>query len=65
MSSKPEYERGFTDGYRWAIAWLHARALEMNDPHARTIINTAAFNMGVDGKELRPVAEARTEDKDG
>lgn len=33
-------------GVRWAIAWLHKRALDMNDPHARAILNTAAYHMG-------------------
>jgi hypothetical protein len=42
-------------GIRWAIAWLHKRANEMNDPHARTILNTAAFNMSADAKGLRIV----------
>jgi hypothetical protein len=56
MSRKPEFDRGFREGYRWAIWWLHKRAREMNDPHAKTILNTAAFHMGVEGKELRPVA---------
>lgn len=42
-------------GIRWAIAWLHKRAGEMNDPHARTILNTAAYQMGVDAKNLQTV----------
>lgn len=33
-------------GVRWAIDWLHRRALSMNDPHARAILNTAAYHMG-------------------
>jgi len=40
------YENGETHGIRWAISWLHARAEEMGDPHAKAILNTAAFNMG-------------------
>lgn len=28
------------------IAWLHARAKTMNDPHAEAILNSAAENMG-------------------
>jgi hypothetical protein len=35
-------------GVRWAIAWLHKRALEMNDPHARVILNTAGYHMGIE-----------------
>jgi hypothetical protein len=35
-------------GARWAIAWLHKRALGMNDPHARVILNTAGYHMGIE-----------------
>ncbi len=34
-----EYERGHNDASGEAIAWLHAEALRMNDPHARQILN--------------------------
>lgn len=42
-----EHKRGFKDGVRYTIDWLHKRALTMNDPRARTILNTAAFHLGV------------------
>lgn len=45
-----EYLRGRRDGVRWAISWLHARASEMGDPHAKTILNTRAFELGVEAK---------------
>ncbi|OFX01733.1 MAG: hypothetical protein A3E78_03715 [Alphaproteobacteria bacterium RIFCSPHIGHO2_12_FULL_63_12] len=48
---KTEYDRGFDDGLRWAITWLHKRALEMNDIHAKNILNTAGFHLGVEGGE--------------
>lgn len=32
------------------IAWLHAEAARMNDPHARSVLNNAAFHMGVQFK---------------
>jgi hypothetical protein len=48
-----EYRRGYHDGLREAIAWLQARAREMNDPHAKAILNTAAFHLGVDAAEKR------------
>lgn len=38
----------FRNGVRFAISWLHARALEMNDPHARAILNSAGYNLGLD-----------------
>ena len=37
-------------GIRWAVTWLHKRAAEMNDPWAKALLNTAAFNMGCDAK---------------
>ena len=40
------HENGRRYGVKGCVAWLHARAEEMNDPHAKTILNTAAFNMG-------------------
>lgn len=46
----PDHARGFRDGLRYAVTWLHERANEMNDPWAKAVLNTAAFNLGVDGK---------------
>jgi hypothetical protein len=51
MSRSPEYTQGKRAGIKWAITWLHERANEMNDEHAKAILNTAAFNMGVDAKK--------------
>ncbi len=48
MSYSHDRMLGHRDGVRAAITWLHARAREMNDPNAKTILNTAAFNLGVD-----------------
>lgn len=31
---------------RRCVAWLHARADSMNDPHARAVLNSAATNLG-------------------
>jgi hypothetical protein len=41
---QPSYYRGV----RACIAWLHARADTMNDPHAKSVLNSAAFNLGRD-----------------
>lgn len=49
--SEKSYPRGHRDGIGWAITWLHKRAAEMNDPHAKAILNTAGFNMGVEAKQ--------------
>ena len=51
--TKTEYDRGFKDGLRWAITWLHNNAAEMNDHRARDILNTAAFHLGVEGGKTR------------
>jgi len=48
-----DYKLGTTHGVRWAITWLHERARQMNDPHAKAILNSAGFNMGVDAKDVR------------
>ena len=40
-------------GIRWAITWLHKRADQMNDPHARQVLNDAAFNLGNDLRAIR------------
>ena len=57
-----EYARGHQDSTREIIAWLHAEALRMNDPHARSILNGAAFSIGVANKTAKanpssPLAE--------
>lgn len=41
---------GRREGVRWAITWLHKRALEMNDPHAQAILNVAADDIGHQAK---------------
>lgn len=51
---------GHRNGVKWAIEWLHRRAKEMNDPHAKEILNTAAFNMGVEAKHESPAMMARS-----
>lgn len=60
MTQKPDYERGFRDGIRSAVTWLHNLADEMNDPHARLVLNCAAFNLGSDAspraKRIHPEA---------
>ena len=40
------YPRGYRDGIRAAITWLHKEARAMNDPHARASLNGAAFSLG-------------------
>lgn len=50
---------GFRDGMRYAVTWLHDRAREMNDPWAKEVLNTAAFNLGVEGKKGTVEAKAK------
>ncbi len=47
--------QGQRAGIRWAITWLHKSAREMNDPHAKMVLNNAAFQMGVEAKNLQIV----------
>ena len=42
-----EYQRGYQDAARQMITWLHEEAATMNDPHARRLLDGAAFMLGV------------------
>lgn len=42
-----EYQRGYQDAARQMITWLHEEAATMNDPHARRLLDGAAFLLGV------------------
>ena len=42
-----QYSQGYRCAMKRAVAWLHHRADEMNDPHAKAILDSAAFNLGV------------------
>lgn len=46
MSTMPEYDRGFKDGIRSAITWLHNEAQTMNDPRAKSLYDLAADHLG-------------------
>lgn len=48
MTQMDPYRRGRRDGIRYAITWLHEEAKRMNDPKAVTVLNNAAFHLGVD-----------------
>lgn len=48
LSTPPKPRSGdFQRGVRTCIEWLHQRAREMNDPHAKAVLNSAAFSLGV------------------
>lgn len=60
--SRSDRKFGQRDGIRYAITWLHNRANEMNDPHARAIINSAAFSLGNEIREGRfPIVRSQDE----
>ena len=41
-----EYERGFQNGMREAITWLHDEARRMDDPCAEQLLNSAGLSPG-------------------
>lgn len=45
-----QYKQGHRAATKEAVAWLHERAREMNDPHAQQVLNSAAFSLGVEGR---------------
>jgi hypothetical protein len=49
-----QYIDGRRNGVKACIEWLHQHADSMNDPHARAVLNTAAFALGVDFAAHRP-----------
>ncbi len=54
---------GRRDGIRIAITWLLKRAREMNDPHAKAVLNSAAYSLGQDQKYREPeLVESATSD---
>ena len=52
----PAWHEGRRNGIKWAVAWLHRRGGQMNDPHAKAILDVAAHDMGIDGKyDIHPL----------
>lgn len=45
-----QYQQGRRNGVKACVEWLHEEAGKMNDPHARALLNTAAWHMGVQFK---------------
>ena len=54
----PEIVRGRREGMQWAVSWLHNQAESMNDPHARQVLQAAAFQMGNDAKKTLGTTKA-------
>lgn len=59
MSHMDPYERGTRDGLRWAVTWLHERANKMSDPHAKQVLHSAAFSLGVEASRMRSGEDAK------
>lgn len=49
-------------GVRACIAWLHGRAGDMADPHAKGVLNSAAFALGQDKPD--PAGRALSEGRE-
>lgn len=45
-SRHPQYRQGQRQAQKHAVSWLHKRANSMNDPHAKSILDSAAFDLG-------------------
>lgn len=46
MDRSQQYKDGYRRASKDAVEWLQQRAASMNDPHARDILNAAAFRLG-------------------
>lgn len=46
MARSLQYDQGRRNAVKWAVTFLHERALLMNDPSARAALNLAADLMG-------------------
>ena len=50
MDRSPQYVQGYRAASKDAVSWLHKTANEMSDPHARAVLNLAAFWFGQESK---------------
>jgi hypothetical protein len=46
-----DWHEGRRNGIKWAVAFVHAYAGQMNDPSARAALNTCASSMGAEAKD--------------
>ena len=47
MTRSAAYRDGFREASKMAVSALHQEANMMNDPHARRILDAAAFAIGI------------------
>lgn len=59
-SRSHQFVEGMRSAQKRAVAWLHERAASMKDPHAKAILDSAAFSYGQQAKlaALPPAAPA-------
>lgn len=50
----PQYKQGQRNAAKHLVTWLFRRAEGMVDPHARSILNTAATHMGWEAEAKFP-----------
>jgi hypothetical protein len=50
MDRSQQYTEGYRAAIKDAVTWLHGRADKMNDPHAKQVLNSAAWNLGHEKK---------------
>ena len=48
-----QYRNGHRRAIRACVAWLHRQSAEMNDPHAKQVLNAAAFQLGTAASQKR------------
>lgn len=61
-SRHPQFMQGMRSAQKRAVQWLHDRAASMNDPHAKSILDSAAFSYGGECKRALALV---TDAKDG
>lgn len=52
-SRSADFRAGHRLALRAAITWLHEEAKQMNDPHAKRLLDSAAFGLGSAARNAR------------
>jgi len=45
MERSEQFQQGWRNASKACVEWLHDEAKRMNDPHARQVLNDAAFHL--------------------
>jgi hypothetical protein len=59
-----QYLDGHKNALKWAITFLHERAAQQSDPHAKAVLNSAAFSMGVAASKFKQEERHETSTSD-